>query len=47
MLPPLVFLLLSRLAGADEEESVKRILCIGVIMMQQNNIRDDIIQAYN
>ena len=39
MLPSLVFLLLSRLAGADEEESVKLILCIGVIIMQQNIIR--------
>ena len=39
MLPVLVFLLLSRLAGADEEESIKIVLCIGVIMMQQNNIR--------
>ena len=39
MLPSLVFLLRSRLAGADEEESIKIVLCIGVIMMQQNNIR--------
>ena len=39
MHPVLVFLLLSRLAGADEDESVRIILCIGIIMMQQNNIR--------
>ena len=39
MLPSLVFLLRSRLAGADEEESIKIVLCIGVILMQQNNIR--------
>jgi hypothetical protein len=32
-------LLLSRLAGADEEECVRIVLCIGIIMMQQNNIR--------
>ena len=32
-------LLLSRLAGADEEESVRIILCIGYIMMKQNSIR--------
>lgn len=39
MLPALVLLLLSRLAGADEEECVRIVLCIGIIMMQQNNIR--------
>ena len=39
MLPVLVFLLLSRLAGADEEESVRIFLCIGFIKMQQNSIR--------
>ena len=39
MVPALVLLLLSRLVGADEDESVKIILCIGVIMMQKNNIR--------
>ena len=31
--------LLSRLAGANKEESVRTILFIGVIMMQRNNIR--------
>jgi hypothetical protein len=35
MPPAVVLLLLSRLAGADEEESVRIILCIGVIMMQR------------
>ncbi len=30
MLPALVLLLLSRLVGADEDESVKIILCFGV-----------------
>ena len=39
MHPALVFLLLSRLAGADEDESVGIMLCICMIMMQQNNIR--------
>ena len=37
--PCACFLLLSRLAGADEEESVRMVLCIGFIKMQQKNIR--------
>ena len=39
LVPAPVLLLLSRLVGADEDESVKIILCIGVIIMHQNNIR--------
>jgi hypothetical protein len=37
--PALVFLLLSRLAGADEDEAVRIMLCICMIMMQKYNIR--------